>query len=145
MRPTSVNFMTSANTASTSSNPRSFPAGFTWGTATAAHQVEGNNWNNDWWEWEHRVGTSVKEPSGDTCDHYNLYPQDIAMLAKLGFDNYDSVLNGVASSQRTESSLRQKSITTEKFWKHATNTTSHLLLRCITSLLRVGSQHRVVG
>ena len=80
--------MTSANTASTSTSPRSFPAGFTWGTATAAHQVEGNNWNNDWWEWEHRVGTRVKEPSADTCDHYNLYPQDIAMLAKLGFDNY---------------------------------------------------------
>jgi beta-glucosidase len=80
--------MTSANTASTSTNPLSFPAGFTWGTATAAHQVEGNNWNNDWWEWEHRVGTRAKEPSGDTCDHYNLYPQDIAMLAKLGFDNY---------------------------------------------------------
>ena len=26
---------------------RSFPDGFVWGTATAAHQVEGGNWNND--------------------------------------------------------------------------------------------------
>src|SRR5437660_1168106 len=26
-----------------------FPEGFIWGTATAAHQVEGGNWNNDWW------------------------------------------------------------------------------------------------
>ena len=26
-----------------------FPDGFLWGSATAAHQVEGNNWANDWW------------------------------------------------------------------------------------------------
>ena len=32
---------------------RAFPDGFVWGTATAAHQVEGGNWNNDWWAWEH--------------------------------------------------------------------------------------------
>jgi beta-glucosidase len=38
-----------------------FPRGFLWGTATAAHQVEGNNTNNQWWKWEqegHTVGTS---------------------------------------------------------------------------------------
>ncbi len=29
-----------------------FPRGFLWGTATAAHQVEGNNTNNQWWQWE---------------------------------------------------------------------------------------------
>ena len=29
-----------------------FPRGFLWGTATAAHQVEGNNTNNNWWKWE---------------------------------------------------------------------------------------------
>jgi len=29
-----------------------FPTDFLWGTATAAHQVEGNNTNNDWWLWE---------------------------------------------------------------------------------------------
>jgi len=39
-----------------------FPRGFLWGTATAAHQVEGNNTNNQWWRWEqdgHTNGTSV--------------------------------------------------------------------------------------
>jgi beta-glucosidase len=38
-----------------------FPRGFLWGTATAAHQVEGNNTNNQWWMWEqagHTRGTS---------------------------------------------------------------------------------------
>jgi beta-glucosidase/6-phospho-beta-glucosidase/beta-galactosidase len=33
-----------------------FPAGFLWGTSTSAHQVEGGNENNDWWDWEHRPG-----------------------------------------------------------------------------------------
>jgi beta-glucosidase len=76
---------------STSSNPPaglSFPEGFKWGTATAAHQVEGGNWNNDWWAWEHAEGTPCVEPSGDACDHFWRYPQDIALLAGLGFDNY---------------------------------------------------------
>jgi len=43
-----------------------FPRGFLWGTATAAHQVEGNNINNQWWKWErdgHTNGTS-----GLACD-----------------------------------------------------------------------------
>jgi beta-glucosidase len=38
-----------------------FPKGFLWGTATDAHQVEGNNTNNNWWKWEqdgHTNGTS---------------------------------------------------------------------------------------
>ena len=67
---------------------RSFPDGFLWGTATAAHQVEGGNWNNDWWEWEHRPGSGCAEPSGDACDHYHRYREDIALLAELGFGAY---------------------------------------------------------
>ena len=67
---------------------RAFPEGFRWGTAAAAHQVEGNNVNNDWWEWENRAGSICAEPSGDACDHYHRYPADIALLAALGFDNY---------------------------------------------------------
>lgn len=65
-----------------------FPEGFTWGTATAAHQVEGGNWNNDWWAWEHAEGSPCAEPSGDACDHYWRYPFDIALLAGLGFGSY---------------------------------------------------------
>jgi beta-glucosidase len=65
-----------------------FPNGFVWGTATAAHQTEGGNWNNDWWAWEHAPGTAVEEPSGDACDHYWRYPQDLDLLAELGFGAY---------------------------------------------------------
>lgn len=67
---------------------RSFPKGFIWGTATAAHQVEGNNTNSDWWLLETVAGTIIKEPSGAACDHYHRYPQDIATIAKLGLGSY---------------------------------------------------------
>jgi beta-glucosidase len=67
---------------------RAFPKGFRWGTATAAHQVEGGNWNNDWWAWEHDPASPCVEPSGDACDHWHRYPDDIAMLAGLGFGSY---------------------------------------------------------
>ena len=65
-----------------------FPDGFLWGTATAAHQVEGNNWNNDWWAWEHNPQSRCAEPSGDAIDHYHRYADDIRLLAELGFTTY---------------------------------------------------------
>jgi beta-glucosidase len=66
----------------------SFPDGFLWGTATAAHQVEGGNVYNDSWLLEHVPGTHYAEPSGDACDHYHRYPADIALVASLGLGAY---------------------------------------------------------
>ena len=65
-----------------------FPDGFRWGTATAAHQVDGGTWNNDWWAWEHDPASPCVEPSGDACDHWHRYPDDIRLLAELGFNSY---------------------------------------------------------
>jgi beta-glucosidase len=65
-----------------------FPTGFLWGAATAAHQVEGNNINSDAWLLEHVDGTVYCEPSGDACDHYHRYREDIALLTSLGFNAY---------------------------------------------------------
>ena len=65
-----------------------FPDGFLWGTATAAHQVEGNNSNSDWWDWETRPGTPCAEPSGNAIEHYRHFTRDIAVLAGLGFNTY---------------------------------------------------------
>ena len=61
-----------------------FPADFLWGSATAAHQVEGGCTNNDWWAWEHAPGTTAVEPSGDAIDHFSRYDEDYALLAALG-------------------------------------------------------------
>jgi beta-glucosidase len=67
---------------------RSFPDGFRWGTATAAHQIEGGNWNNDWWAWEHTEGSGTAEPSGDACDSWHRWPEDVALCADLGLTDY---------------------------------------------------------
>lgn len=58
-----------------------FPQGFLWGAATASHQVEGDNKNNDWWEWE-KAG-KTKDVSGKACDHYNRYKEDFALARSL--------------------------------------------------------------
>ena len=65
-----------------------FPDGFLWGAATAAHQVEGGNANNDGWFLEHLPGTIFTEPSGDAIDHYHRFADDIALLAGLGLNTY---------------------------------------------------------
>jgi beta-glucosidase len=65
-----------------------FPKNFLWGTATAAHQVEGNNINSDFWVLETTPGTIFADPSGDTCDHYHRYEEDIKTLKELGFNLY---------------------------------------------------------
>lgn len=68
--------------------PYNFPSNFIWGTATAAHQVEGNNTQSDYWVLENVPDSIFVEPSGDACDHYHRYREDIAMLAGLGFNAY---------------------------------------------------------
>ena len=65
-----------------------FPQGFLWGTATAAHQVEGGNTNNDVWLYEHVRPTMYAESSADACDHFTRYRDDIALLASLGLNSY---------------------------------------------------------
>ncbi len=74
--------------AATRASRRAFPKGFLWGTATAAHQVEGNNVNSDWWILENVPGTMIREPSLDACDHYHRFAQDIEEIARLGFGSY---------------------------------------------------------
>lgn len=59
---------------------------FPWGTAISAHQSEGNNVNSDGWLNEHVKGTLYKEPSGDACDSYERFGEDIALAANLGFN-----------------------------------------------------------
>jgi len=64
------------------------PKDFLWGTATSAHQVEGNNVHSGFWVIEHLPNTIFTEPSGDAVDHYHRYKEDIALLADLGFNSY---------------------------------------------------------
>lgn len=66
----------------------SFPDGFLWGTATAAHQVEGGNVHNDWWAFEHDPASPATESSGDGCDSWHRWPEDLDLLRSLGFGAY---------------------------------------------------------
>lgn len=65
------------------------PDGFLWGASTAAHQIEGGNVNSDWWALEHSgLSAHIKEPSGDACDSYHRWREDMDLLAELGFTDY---------------------------------------------------------
>lgn len=64
------------------------PAGFLWGAATAAHQVEGNNVASDWWQLEHSRSDVITEASGDASDHFHRWPDDLDLLAGLGLNSY---------------------------------------------------------
>lgn len=80
-----------------------FPKDFLWGTATAAHQIEGNNKNSDWWFWEQskkyppHINPLLTEeqmadlpdrewplePSLDACNSYEMYEEDFDLCKKL--------------------------------------------------------------
>ncbi len=71
-----------------------FPKDFLWGSATAAHQIEGA-WDKDgkspsiWDTYEAQAG---RIKNGDTarvaCDHYHLWREDVAMMKDLGMQAY---------------------------------------------------------
>ena len=69
-----------------------FPKDFLWGSATAGHQVEGDNINSQWWHWEQKPewtrGNPDRAPSGKACDHWERYRDDVELLASLGHQAY---------------------------------------------------------
>jgi beta-glucosidase len=64
----------------------SFPPGFLWGAATAAHQVEGDNTNSDWWDWEQQPGHILGgDRSGKACDWWGgRWAEDFDRAAEAG-------------------------------------------------------------
>ena len=61
-----------------------FPKGFLWGTASAAHQNEGNNTNNDFWAWEQTPGHIVDgSTSGLACDWWQRAEADFDRAAEM--------------------------------------------------------------
>jgi beta-glucosidase len=53
-----------------------FPDGFIWGVATAAHQVEGGNINNQWYAWEEKGGILSGDHCGLACDWWEHAEED---------------------------------------------------------------------
>lgn len=65
-----------------------FSKDFLLGAATAAHQVEGNNINSDFWAQEQMENTMHDEPSLDAVDHYHRFEEDIRLMAEAGLNAY---------------------------------------------------------
>jgi beta-glucosidase len=93
-----------------------FPDGFLWGMATASYQVEGA-WNEDgkgesiWDRWTHTVGKIRGAGTGDVaCDHYHLYPQDIAMLKRLNQKSYRFSISWARIQPSGRGTVNQKGI-----------------------------------
>ncbi|QEO14235.1 family 1 glycosylhydrolase [Agromyces intestinalis] len=71
-----------------------FPKGFIWGSATAAAQIEGaaheGGKEDSIWDAYARVPNAIA--GGDTperaVDHYHRYPEDVALMQRLGLDSY---------------------------------------------------------
>lgn len=71
-----------------------FPAGFKWGVATSAYQIEGA-WDEDgrglsvWDEFVRRPYRIVDGSTGDVaCDHYHRMPEDVDLMRSLGMSAY---------------------------------------------------------
>jgi beta-glucosidase len=61
-----------------------FPANFAWGVATSAHQVEGQNFNNQWHAWECKGRIKSRDRVGLACDWWKNAEQDFDLAQSLG-------------------------------------------------------------
>src|SRR5689334_22468230 len=71
-----------------------FPPDFWWGAATAAYQIEGATKEDGRTTsiWDTFSAIPGKVVGGDTgeyaADHYHRYPDDVALMARLGLSAY---------------------------------------------------------
>ncbi|HZQ70704.1 MAG TPA: family 1 glycosylhydrolase [Terriglobales bacterium] len=61
-----------------------FPDHFLWGVATSAHQVEGGNENNQWFEWERAGGIKSGDSCGQACDWWTNAERDFNLAQQIG-------------------------------------------------------------
>ena len=71
-----------------------FPAGFVWGAATSAYQIEGAPLADGagpsiWQRFSHTPGKMANGDTGDVaCDHYHRYREDVALMRDIGLEAY---------------------------------------------------------
>lgn len=61
---------------------------FLWGAATSSHQIEGQNFHNDWWAWEAEGHIEGGVRSGRCTDHWNRYKEDLELAHSMGLNSY---------------------------------------------------------
>lgn len=76
------------------SQPFRFPAGFLFGAATSAYQIEGSPLADGagpstWHRFSHSPGTTDDGDTGDVaCDHYRRSEEDVGLMGELGLNAY---------------------------------------------------------
>lgn len=86
--------MTTLDASPATQTGRTFPAGFRWGTATAAYQIEGaaalhGRTPSIWDTFSRTPGKVLGGDTGDTAaDHYHRMTEDVALLKRLGVSDY---------------------------------------------------------
>jgi len=66
-----------------------FPEGFLWGSTTASYQIEGGNYNSNWWSFEQDRSRIDGGGSAEIAtDHYNRYAEDIELMSQLNLNGY---------------------------------------------------------
>ena len=71
-----------------------FPAGFLWGAATSAYQIEGSPLADGagpsiWHRFVHEPGRIANGDTGDVaCDHYRRFADDLLLMRELGLTAY---------------------------------------------------------
>ena len=71
-----------------------FPAGFLWGSATSAYQIEGSPLADGagpsiWHRFAHTPGRIRNGDTGDVaCDHYRRWRDDVSLMRALGLNAY---------------------------------------------------------
>jgi beta-glucosidase len=65
-------------------NHSAFPSGFVWGVSTSAHQVEGDNFNNQWAAWEKAGRIKSRDRAGLACNWWQNAEQDFDLARQLG-------------------------------------------------------------
>lgn len=66
------------------------PEDFLLGSATAPHQIEGDNVHSGHWKYEQEevLRNPKFQVSGKACNHYNMVDEDVKLLAALGHKAY---------------------------------------------------------
>jgi beta-glucosidase len=73
---------------------QTFPAGFLWGAATSAYQIEGSPLADGagasiWHRFSHTPGKIADNSTGDVaCDHYRRFADDVQLTSELGIPGY---------------------------------------------------------
>jgi len=98
------------------SDPKAFPAGFRWGFATAAYQIEGaategGRGPSIWDTFAHTPGLTRNGDTGDiACDHYHRWDADLDLLADLGVSDYRLSLSWARLQPRGEGALNPEAV-----------------------------------